>query len=534
MSLVQRLGWHLIVLLMFVASLSPVALAHEATPVSGFGLAESVSPVVLYEALLTTPIPDEALPAGFAGLEPYEWRDSNDSDLAGAIGGVIFADGDPFGSQLPTAITYLVYSDANGPRAPLATAAGIGVPAELLIDGQSLPSVLIESEEFVGIFTAIDNVFVYGMVHPGIDGVEQAATLTQAGIAYLLDLAATLEAPTTTPAAGATRSGEDAFLALAAAPFPVAKVPFEVGALVVLPMYVRSEETAGGLEGALLVRDADRIYAYPLVIYRFYEDETDALDAVSAAVRDAGMSAVAELPPEIEIPYPTTIIDRTNKTTMVLVQVGSTVVIGNAPSGDLEDRHRTAMTLAQTAVSHLEEVGGAASVPSGKEIANSVVGSPARLYDALLTASFPDMLLPEGVGPLETSPWQDANDPDLVGSLGGVTYSNGDLLADQRMYTIAYVVFPDSNGAETSLANAVTAVESLGATPEPCTGIEIPSVVVFLGTAAVCVARYDHVVISGMAFTLDDSPEKDKIAQAAALVRAGIAHLRVVAEASAE
>jgi hypothetical protein len=354
---VQMARLVLIVGILVAAILPFAAHAQVATPAPAFGVADAISPVKLYERLLTTPFPNDLIPPGVAPLEPYEWRDSNDPDLAGAVGGVLFADGDPFSSTLPTAIAYMVYPDADGPRAPLATASQLGQPAEFLIDGQSVPAVRAELEGVVGFFTVVDNVFVYGMASTSEDADQLAVALVEAGVAHLRAVA-TEHAATATPVAGATQDGQDPFLALAGSPFPTADLPFDVGSLVVLPMTVTPQEADGRLQNALLVRDADRTYPYPLVIYRFYADEAAAIDAISATVRLAGTPAVGELPPEIEIPYPTTLLDHTNDTTEVLVQVGAKIVIGNAPRGNPAERHEAAMRLAQIGVRHLEEVAG--------------------------------------------------------------------------------------------------------------------------------------------------------------------------------
>ena len=109
----------LIVSLLLAAMLPSLALAQQATPVADFRVAASLSPLVLYETLLEMPFPDELLPDGVATLRPYAWRDGNDPDLAGSIGAVIYADGDPFGARPPTAITFMIFPDCADRRDPL-------------------------------------------------------------------------------------------------------------------------------------------------------------------------------------------------------------------------------------------------------------------------------------------------------------------------------------------------------------------------------------------------------------------------------
>ncbi len=529
----RGLRWFAIVSLLNTIAGPLAALAQEATPVPAFGVAESWSPADLYDVLLATPFPADLLPAGADALEPYEWRDSNDPDLAGSMGGVIFADGDPFGSQRPSEIAYLIYPDSAGPRTPLATAAQFGEPAELVIENQVTPAVLAETEDFVGLFTAIDNVLVSGMAPLG-NNAEQAATLlAAAGVAHLLDLAAghaTSSAAIATPDSGAPRSGEDPFLEMAAAPFPAAEIPFPVGALVVLPMDVSSGESAGGLIGALLVRDADRIYPYPLVIYQFFANETAARDAFSSSERCTGTVSEAEWPPDVAIPYPTTILDQTNDSTRVLVQAGAAIVIGNAAEGDLEARHATALTLAQIAVTHLEDVIGAEG-DDGNESSTGGNGSPEQMYEALLAATFPEELLPQGVAPLETRPWQDASDPVLAGAVGGMTFSNGDATALEPVNSISVAVFPDTTAAADAFAAAVSQVESLGEAPQPCAEIETPSVEFVLAIAYGCVVLVDNVVISGSVLALDERTTDQKLSLARSLAQAGVAFVQQMTNA---
>lgn len=351
----QRLQIVVLVLVLLIAG-APNAWAREATPVPRPGLAETISPVALFDLLLATPFPANLLPADSAPLQAYEWRDSNDADLAGAVGGVIFADGDPFSSELPSAITYVVYPDASGSQSFLAMVAEFGEAGDLLVNGQSVPAMIVNTGEFTGHFATLDTVLIYGMVSSETPRSGEAArALTEAGIVHLLQLAAN-DVSRATPGSEQTQAASDPFLAVAAALFPSAGLPVEVGSPVVLPMPVSSSISPPGLQGTLLVRDAGRTYPYPLAIYEFYDSESAALDAISSAVRTAGMSAVAPLPPEIEIPYPTTMLDRSNDSTTVFVQVGSTIVEVNAYDDTVEDRHRTGMALAQVAVEHLGNV----------------------------------------------------------------------------------------------------------------------------------------------------------------------------------
>ncbi len=345
----------LIVSLLLAALLPSPALVQQATPVADFGVASSLSPLALYETLLQTPFPDELLPDGVAPLRPYAWRDGTDPDLAGSIGAVIYADEDPFGARPPTAITFMIFPDAAGPLAPMALVEEFGEPAKIKAEGRTTPAARIDLGGTVGVFIPIDNVLVYGMAPTGAGADDAAAALTEAGLAHLVQLAASTEARAT-PVSAAAASAEAAFLAMAASRFPEKALPFEVGELVVLPMPVSSQESAEGLLGALTVRDADRTYRDPIAIYAFYRDETTARAALAEATRRAGAANQVEMPPEVETSYQTTMIERVNGTTRVMVQVGATIVTVDAAKSDRDARHAAALTLATIAISHLEEV----------------------------------------------------------------------------------------------------------------------------------------------------------------------------------
>jgi hypothetical protein len=137
----------------------------------------------------------------------------------------------------------------------------------------------------------------------------------------------------------------------------VTGVPFEVGELVTLPSQTSVFDESSELVGELLVRDAERIYPYPLVIYRVYGDEAAAEIYASGQGRGTnGPNDVDELPVDFDLSYPVRMLDWPNDTTTAVVRVGSTVVIGNAPRGTAEERRQTALALAEIAVRHLEDV----------------------------------------------------------------------------------------------------------------------------------------------------------------------------------
>lgn len=355
-------AWFVVAILVVLGIAQPAStLARQATPVPDFGVAATIPPLALFDALLATPLPDELRPDDIAPLRAYAWRDANDPDLAGSIGGIIYADIDPFGSRLPAAITYLIYPNASGPLAPLATVTAFGESVEMRFAGKELEAGLVDLGGLVGHFVAIDNVLVYGMVPYQDQADQEAAALTEAGVAHLIQITADAP-PVATPTSATLAASQQAFLDVAAAPYPAGDVPFEAGSLVVLPMDTSAlpRLEARGLLGALVVRDADRIYRQPLATYRFYSDEAIASTFVSSNLRGVVKATPVALPQAAAIPYPTDIIHRANDTTTVLVQVGSTIVSVEVAQGDREHRRATALTLAEIAVEHLEQATGLA------------------------------------------------------------------------------------------------------------------------------------------------------------------------------
>ena len=232
-----------------------------------------------------------------------------------------------------------------------------GEPADIRAEGRTTPAARIDLGGTIGVFIRVDNVLVYGMAPSGGNADQAAGVLTEAGLAHLAPLVNSTEARAT-PVSGAAEPAEAAFLAMAASRFPEKALPFEFGTLVVLPMPVSSEESAGGLLGALTVRDADRTYRNPFAIYAFYRDETAARAALAEAKRLAGAAAQVALPPDFETPYPATMTERVNGTTRVVVQVGATVITVDAAKSNRDARHDMAIVLARIAIGHLEEVTG--------------------------------------------------------------------------------------------------------------------------------------------------------------------------------
>jgi hypothetical protein len=162
-------------------------------PTYASGLLADEAPFTFFELLLTTPIPDDLLPAGFAGGPLTRWEEG-DTDLIGTIGGAyaFFAGGE-------AGLAFLVYPNEAGAQAKFdervddAVAEGLGVVA---VEGISYPSRLMSFEDYGVCIVRVGYVLVIGS-----GGLDQnlAIDLARAGVAHVETLAAA-SAPAT-PAA---------------------------------------------------------------------------------------------------------------------------------------------------------------------------------------------------------------------------------------------------------------------------------------------------------------------------------------------
>lgn len=128
----------------------PARAAEVATPASGdTSLADrvaAVAPEALLEALLTTPVTTPLIPADLAGVTASAWDDTNDSDLAGAVGGVSFEESGGSGVLVANVI---VQPDADTARTMMGDVPGdaiasefLGMPWMTLVDGDYAVSAL--------------------------------------------------------------------------------------------------------------------------------------------------------------------------------------------------------------------------------------------------------------------------------------------------------------------------------------------------------------------------------------------------------
>jgi hypothetical protein len=165
-------------------------LAAGVPPVYATGPLSDVAPVALFAGLLATPVPDDLLPAGFAGSPLTRWEEG-DTDLIGTVGGAyVFFDGGE------TGIAFLVYPNEAAAQAKFdervddAVAEGLGVVG---VEGISYPSRLMTFEDYGVCIVRVGYVLVIGS-----GGLDQglAIDLARAGVAHV-EVLATAPAPAT-------------------------------------------------------------------------------------------------------------------------------------------------------------------------------------------------------------------------------------------------------------------------------------------------------------------------------------------------
>lgn len=80
----------------------------------------AVAPDILLEALLTTPVTTPLVPRDTPDVDPVPWEDESDTDLDGAVGGVLFQTGWDVNDNPEVMATAIVYPDADVARSMLA------------------------------------------------------------------------------------------------------------------------------------------------------------------------------------------------------------------------------------------------------------------------------------------------------------------------------------------------------------------------------------------------------------------------------
>jgi hypothetical protein len=111
-----------------LASVETLAQARDVGPSTPIPAGESglvarvvsIDPETLLEALLTMPVTTPLLPSDTPPVEPVPWEDESDSDLAGAVGGVLFQTGFDTNDNPLVVATAIVHPDAESATAVLA------------------------------------------------------------------------------------------------------------------------------------------------------------------------------------------------------------------------------------------------------------------------------------------------------------------------------------------------------------------------------------------------------------------------------
>jgi hypothetical protein len=99
-------------------AIAPARAADIATPApddaSLAGRIAAIEPETRLEALLTTPVTTPLVPRDTPEVEPVPWEDSSDTDLDGAVGGVLFQTGQDVNDNPLVMATAIVMPDSDG------------------------------------------------------------------------------------------------------------------------------------------------------------------------------------------------------------------------------------------------------------------------------------------------------------------------------------------------------------------------------------------------------------------------------------
>lgn len=312
---------------------------------------------------------------------------------------------------------------------------------------------------------------------------------------------------------------------LLATPFPNDGLPPEIGAPVLLPANSLFGDPLVGSVGALVVRDDDDSYPYPFLFYIAYPDAASAERSVADAVR-RGTPATRGSDPAVGIGYPAAVVDMPPDVTFSLVPVGNMVVAGYAPNDDAAAAREQAITFAKLGVAHLEGVLAAADaagspVPGGQSVGTL---APRALYDLILTTPFPADRFPGGNGSVEVVPWQDSNDRDLAGAIGGAMVVAGGSAGASDAPGIAFIVFPTVELARQRLVENEQRAIAAGADVAAVDQLPGMARLIAYDEYVVSVTQLDFVLIIGFV-DLAGTDRATASDGAVVLARSGLEHL---------
>lgn len=314
------------------------------------------------------------------------------------------------------------------------------------------------------------------------------------------------------------------------APFPTEDLPVQVGEPVVLIMDSSSDRQSDRTVGTMLVRNATLEYPYPFVFYRVYANRNAADRYIRATVDLPDDSAV---PADVDQPLTT---ETSLDTTQALIRIGSVVVVGNAATGTFQERQQAATAFARVGAAHLQhelllaETNDDKATPDPAN-SNRFTVSPLKFYERLAAANYPQDLAPDGFPPLTVYRWQDSNDADLAGAIGGVIVATGDPFRSDPANALTYWVYPDQTTAETTFSRFEQQLTELGV---PFTSDEfqrLPSMSGTFGDRAITFVRRDNVILAATIVADGDGPSVT-VDQIEPFTEGGLKHLeRLVGDA---
>jgi hypothetical protein len=203
-----------------------------------------------------------------------------------------------------------------------------------------------------------------------------------------------------------------------------------------------------------------------------------------------------------------------------LVQIDNVLVTARAEEGTLPGGIDT-IALAAMLVRHLDKVLAGGQPPATSTSDGRLAGTdPWTLQERLLTEPFAMNEMPSGFTDARIEAWDDFNDDDLRGVVGGVLVS----LGDDDLTGIAYLTYPNQGAADYFFELNTSASVGAGGTPAapPVDALDIPAIVISYDDYVVCVTQVGYVTVIGAG---------DGEAQAIAMAIAAVDHLERVAAA---
>ncbi len=257
---------------------------------------------------------------------------------------------------------------------------------------------------------------------------------------------------------------------------------------------------------------------FAALTYRVYPDDAGAAAALQRETTENAPAVDATVSTPVGFDGMPSALVMAGGESICLVQIGNVLVTVRAEDGSLPAGLDT-VALAAMLVGHLENVMAASAslaTPTPGGLLTEI--DPWTLHQRLLVEPFAMDEIPAGFTETRIEAWEDFNDDDLRGAIGGVLVT----LGDDWLTGMAYVVYPNQGAADYFFARNTGASADVGGTPValPTGALDTPALVIGYDDYVVCVAQIGYVTVIGAADNGDE---------AIAMASAAVDHLQRVA-----